>query len=135
MPNRAYSSVRLPGAGPLKPIEWMGSSRDDLRMLPEDSRRVFGFALHLAQLGRHHRAAKRLSGALAGLVEVIDDFDGDTYRAVYTAKLKGVVYVLHVFHKKSTHGIAIPKHDLTTIRERWQRARLHHAAHYHDQGK
>ncbi len=116
-------------------MEWMGSSRDDLRALPDDPRRVFGFALHQAQLGRHHRAAKRLMGEFAGLIEVVDDFDGDTYRAVYTVKLAGVVYVLHVFQKKSTRGIGMPKHELITIRERWQRAKAHHAAHYREGGK
>lgn len=135
MPNQAYYVMALPDAGPLKPIEWMGSSRDDLRALPDDPRRVFGFALHQAQLGRHHRAAKRLKGDVSGLIEVIDDFDGDTYRAVYTVKLAGVVYVLHVFQKKSTRGIAMPKHEVITIRERWQRAKAHHAAHYHEGGK
>ncbi len=83
----------------LKPVEWMGSSREDLRALPEEPRRVFGFALHQAQRGGHHRAAKRLTGELAGLIEVVDDFDGETYRAVYTVKLARVVYVLHVFQK------------------------------------
>ncbi len=63
----------LSDVGPLKPVEWMGSSREDLRALPEDPRRVFGFALHQAQRGRHHRAAKRLTGELAGLIEVVDD--------------------------------------------------------------
>jgi phage-related protein len=135
MPDRAYSFVPLSGAGSLKPLEWMGSSRDDLRALPADPRRVFGFALHQAQLGRHHRAAKRLTGEFTGLVEVIDDFDGDAYRAVYTVKLAGVVYVLHVFQKKSTRGIAVPKYVLKTIRERWQRAKAHHAAHYQARGK
>jgi len=72
----------LAETGPLKPIEWVGSSRVDLRDLPEDPRRVFGYALYQAQCGRHHAAAKRLRGEFAGLIEVVDDFDGDTYRAV-----------------------------------------------------
>jgi phage-related protein len=135
MPNQAYSTMLLPDAEPLKPVEWMGASREDLRALPEEPRRVFGFALHQAQRGGHHRAAKRLTGELAGLIEVVDDFDGETYRAVYTVKLAGVVYVLHVFQKKSTRGIALPKHELTTIRERWQHAKRHHSAHYHEGGK
>ncbi|MGQ0714706.1 MAG: type II toxin-antitoxin system RelE/ParE family toxin [Gemmatimonadaceae bacterium] len=121
-----------PRADPLalKPIEWMGSTRDDLRELPEEPRRRFGYGLHEAQLGRHPRGAKPLRGALAGLVELIDDFDGNTYRAVYTVKLAGVVYVLHVFQKKSTRGIATPKRELDVIRERWQRATVHYAEHY-----
>ncbi|MGQ0648145.1 MAG: type II toxin-antitoxin system RelE/ParE family toxin [Gemmatimonadaceae bacterium] len=115
---------------PLKPVEWMGSSRQDLRALPEEPRRVFGYALHRAQQGGQHPAAKLLRGDLAGLIEVVDDYDGDTYRAVYTVKLRGVVYVLHVFQKKSTRGIATPKRELTVIRERWRRARAHYAEHH-----
>jgi len=135
MPNQAYSTMLSPDVEPLKPVEWMGSSREDLRTLPEEPRRVFGFALHQAQRGGHHPAAKRLRSELAGLIEVVDDFDGETYRAIYTVKLAGVVYVLHVFQKKSTRGIALPKHQLTTIRERWQHAKRHHATHYHEGGK
>jgi len=115
---------------PLKPIEWMGSALDDLRALPDEPRRVFGYAIHLAQLGQHHRAAKRMKGEFAGLIEVVDDFDGDTYRAIYTAKLAGVVYVLHVFQKKSTRAIATPKPHLAIIRARWQRAKAHYVAQY-----
>lgn len=108
----------------------MGSAREDLRALPDEPRRIFGYAIHLAQHGLHHRAAKRLKGELAGLIEVVDDFDSDTYRAIYTVKLAGVVYVLHVFQKKSTHGIGMPKRDLAVIRERWQRAKAHYAEHH-----
>ncbi|MGH7635173.1 MAG: type II toxin-antitoxin system RelE/ParE family toxin, partial [Gemmatimonadaceae bacterium] len=63
-------------------------------------------------------------------IEVVDDFHGDTYRAIYTVKLGGVVYVLHVFQKKSTRGITTPKPHLAIIRDRWQRAKAHYAAHY-----
>lgn len=118
------------GLGSLKPTEWMGSALDDLRALPDEPRRLFGYAIHLAQLGLHHRAAKRMKGEFTGLVEVVDNFDGDTYRAIYTVKLAGVVYVLHVFQKKARRGIATPKPDLGVIRERWQRAKGHHTAHY-----
>jgi phage-related protein len=128
MPKKAYSidaSVRL--ARSPKPIEWVGSSRGDLRDLPEQPRRVFGYALYLAQLGLHHRSSKQLKGEFAGLVEVVDDFDGDAYRAVYTAKFADVIYVLHAFQKKSTRGIAIPRLDREVIRERLRRARDHYA--------
>lgn len=136
MLNKAYFR-KSPIANPpqLKPIEWMGSSRDDLRYLPEEPRRVFGYALHLAQLGSHHVAAKRLRGEFAGLVEVIDDFDGNTYRAIYTAKLAGVVYVLHVFQKKSLRGIATPRRELAVIRDRWRYAKSHCAKHYPEGAK
>ena len=118
------------GTDSLKPAEWMGSALDDLRALPDEPRRVFGYAIQLAQLGLHHRAAKRMKGEFAGLIEVVDDFDSDTYRAIYTVKLAGVVYVLHVFQKKSTRGIATPKPDLALIRERWQRAKDHYTTHH-----
>ncbi|MGH7663433.1 MAG: type II toxin-antitoxin system RelE/ParE family toxin [Gemmatimonadaceae bacterium] len=120
----------MPPTPALKSVEWIGSARDDLRELPDEPRRRFGYGLYQAQLGRHPRAAKLLRGALAGLIELIDDFDGSTYRAVYTVKLAGVVYVLHVFQKKSTRGIATPKRDLAVIRGRWQQAKAHHADHY-----
>lgn len=71
-----------------------GVSPDNLRELPEEPRRVVGYAVYQAQLGELHAAAKRLKGEFAGLVEIVDDFDGNTYRGVYTTKLAGVVYVL-----------------------------------------
>ena len=132
MPISAYFPTPPDGTGPLKPTEWIGTALRDLRALPDEPRRTFGYAIHLAQRGRHHVAAKRLHGEFAGLIEVVDDFDGGTYRAIYTAKLAHVVYVLHVFQKKSTRGIATPKHDVAVIRERWRRAKAHHAAHHHN---
>lgn len=114
----------------LKPVEWVGSALGDLRDLPEEVQNTFGYALHEAQRGKHHPSAKLLRGALRGLIELVDDYDGDTYRAIYTVKLAGVVYVLHVFQKKSTRGIATPKREIAVITERWQRAKRHHAAQY-----
>ena len=64
------------------------------------------------------------------MIEIVDDFDGNTYRAVYTVKLRGVIYVLHVFQKKSTRGIATPQREIALIRERYARARTHHTTHY-----
>ena len=115
---------------PLMPVEWIGSSRNDLREMPEDVKNTFGYALHEAQRGKHHLSAKKLKGDLRGLIELVDDFDGNTYRAVYTAKLDAVVYVLHVFQKKASHGIATPQREITLIKARWRRARQHHATHY-----
>ena len=113
---------------PLLPIVWVGSSQQDLRDCPAPVQRVIGKALFQAQLGEHSVAAKRLRGDLAGLVEIVDDFGGNTYRAVYTTKLAGAIYVLHVFQKKSTHGIATPKHQVDLIKARLRRAKEHHAA-------
>lgn len=120
----------MPPTPRLKPVEWIGSSREALRGMPDAVQDAFGYALHQAQIGKHHPAAKQLTGALGGLIELVEDFDGNTYRAVYTVKLAGIVYVLHVFQKKSTHGIATPKREIALITDRWQRAKAHYAAHY-----
>lgn len=85
-----------------KPLRWIGSSKEDVRAFPEDVKDVMGYALHLAQLGGKHPGAKPLIGYRgAGVLEIVDDYDGDTYRAVYTVKFASAVYVLHAFQKKS----------------------------------
>jgi phage-related protein len=86
-----------------------------------------GYGLYLAQTGGKHPDAKPLKGfGGAGVLEVVDDWDGDTYRAVYTVKLAGSVYVLHAFQKKATKGIATPKRDLDLIRNRLRQAEEHY---------
>ncbi|MBI4742933.1 MAG: type II toxin-antitoxin system RelE/ParE family toxin [Betaproteobacteria bacterium] len=91
--------------------------------MPDDVIDVFGFALHLAQTGKKHNQAKPLKGfGGAGVLEVIEDHLGDTYRAVYTVKIVDAVFVLHCFQKKSKQGIETPKHDLDIIRERLKAA-------------
>ena len=102
-----------------KLLEWIGSSHRDLMTLPADVRRLFGYALSLAQAGDQHDAAKVLKGfGSAGVLEVVEDDAGGTYRAVYTAKFGEVVFVLHCFQKKSKRGIATPKKDMDIIRAR-----------------
>ena len=102
-----------------KPLEWIGSSRKDLMALPMDVRRFFGYALSLAQAGDQHDAAKILKGFHgAGVVEVVEDDAGGTYRAVYTVKFKEAVFVLHCFQKKSKRGIATPTEDMDIIHSR-----------------
>jgi phage-related protein len=120
----------LPPSPPLKPVEWMGSALDDLRECPEAVQDEVGYAIHLVQLGEHPPGAKRLRGELAGMIELVVDHDSDTYRAVYAVKLQGVVYVLHVFQKKSRRGIATPRHDIALIRSRYRWAKAHYAEHY-----
>jgi phage-related protein len=89
-----------------KPVEWVGSSLDDLKKFPEDVRQTVGYALYLAQCGERHPSVKPLKGFKGTeVLEVVEDFDGDTYRAVYTIRLAGVVYVLHAFQKKSKKEI------------------------------
>ena len=111
----------------LKPVKWISSSRDDLRKFPEEVQQMMGFALYRAQLGKKHPDAKPLKGFKgSGVIEIVEDFDGDTYRAVYTVKFEGIVYVLHAFQKKSKRGIATPKQDINLIEMRLKRAKEHH---------
>jgi phage-related protein len=113
---------------PLKSLLWVGSCREDLKLFPEDVRLVMGYALYLAQVGGKHPDAKPLRGfGGAGVIEVVDDFDGDTYRAVYTVKLRGVVFALHAFQKKSRKGKKTPQQDLELVRRRLRRAEEIHA--------
>ena len=94
----------------IRPVAWIGSSKADLSAFPEEVKDSIGFALYVAQQGGKHRDAKPLRGfGGAGILEIVDDFDGDTYRAVYTIRFAGRVYVLHVFQKKSKAGIKTPK--------------------------
>ena len=103
----------------LKPVRWVGSSLGDLRSFPEEVRRQIGQALYAAQKGERDPAAKPLRGfGGASVMEIVAPFDGDTWRGVYTVRLKGAVYVLHVFQKKSKSGIATPKREIGLIRRR-----------------
>lgn len=103
----------------LKPLQWVGSSKRDLFSLPGPVMDFFGFALYLAHDGRKHEQAKPLSGfGSAGVLEVVEDWGRGTYRAVYTVRFEGVVFVLHIFQKKSKRGAATPKADMDLIRER-----------------
>ena len=111
-----------------KPLIWVGTSKEDLKTFPEEVRHVMGYALYLAQVGGKHPDAKPLRGfGGAGVLEIVDDFDGDTYRAVYTVKLRGVVYALHAFQKKSRKGIKTAPHDLELVRRRLRQAEEVHA--------
>jgi len=102
-----------------KPLEWIGSSKKDLRALPDEVMDVFGYALFLAQTGGKHDQAKPLHGfGSAGVLEVVEDYRGNAYRAVYTVRFEARVFVLHVFQKKAKIGIATPKPDMDLIRER-----------------
>jgi phage-related protein len=92
---------------------------EDLKALPDEVMDVFGYALFLAQTGRKHDQAKPLQGfGSAGVLEVVEAFRGNAYRAVYTVRFEERVFVLHVFQKKSEIGIATPKPDMDLIRER-----------------
>jgi phage-related protein len=106
-----------------KPVRWIGSSREDVSDFPDPVRLRVGGALWEAQLGGKAAWTKPLQGfGGAGVLEVMDDYDGDTYRAVYTVRFSGVVYVLHAFQKKSKSGIATPRHEIALIEQRLRRA-------------
>jgi len=105
------------------PLEFIGTSRDDLSEFPDEVKYCIGFALRTAQKGGKHADAKPLKGFKgAGVLEIVSDFDGDTFRAVYTVKIKGVIYVLHAFQKKSKKGIATPKTEIDKIKRRLKAA-------------
>lgn len=89
---------------------------------PEPVQRHIGFALYQAQVGNKHPDAKPLKGFARGVLEVVADHRGDTFRTVYTVRLENAVYVLHAFRKKSKHGIATPKAEIELVRQRLQRA-------------
>jgi phage-related protein len=111
---------------PRKPVIWMGSSRRDLSAMPDRVKKNFGGALHGVQEGRRPEDAKRLKGKIKGAVQLSEDHDGDTYRAVYTTELEETVYVLHCFQKKSKSGRATPPADIDLIERRLKDARILH---------
>ena len=111
--------IHLMSKQPRKPLKWVGSSKRDLDAMPEEVKDVFGHAIDLAQAGGKHQDAKTMSGfGSAGVLEVVEDFRSDTYRAVYTVKFSGWIYVLHCFQKKSKSGIKTPKEDVALITAR-----------------
>ena len=114
-----------------KPVVFIASARDDLRRLPKPVSYVFAYAILLAELGDKHPDAKPLKGfGGAGVLEVVENYDGDTYRAVYTVKFKGIVYVLDAFQKKSKKGSELPKVDLDRIKTRLKTAESHYEQHH-----
>jgi phage-related protein len=106
----------------------MGDSLDVVQHFPAAVKDEIGFALYQAQAGGKHIHAKPLKALGAGILEVVSDHRGDTFRAVYTVKLAGKVYVLHAFQKKSKSGIATPKSEMDVVEQRLKRAIALHAA-------
>ncbi len=109
--------------GEPKTLRWIASSRRDMRALPKKVRRSFGVALYAVQIGETPPIAKPLRGfGGAGVIELIEDDAGGTYRAVYTVRYATAIYVLHVFQKKSKRGRETPQRDIHLIKERLKRA-------------
>jgi len=107
----------------LRPLEFIGSSRKDLVAFPDEARQDVGHALYLAQKGERAPSAKVLKGfGGGGVVEIVEDHEGDAYRCAYTVRLERAVYVLHAFKKKSKRGVETPKHDMDLIRSRLKEA-------------
>lgn len=114
----------------LRPLEWVGSSKADLKAFPAEVQGHVGFALYQAQTGLKHRDAKPLKGLGAGVLEVVSHDDGNTYRSVYTVRFTAAVYVLHAFQKKSKKGISTPRQEIELIKRRLKAAVQHRDATY-----
>lgn len=108
-----------------EPLEWVGSSKRDLLAMPKPLHRVFGHALNEVQEGRTPDSAKSFTQAGGGVMEIVEDHNRSTYRAMYTAKLPNAVYVLHCFQKKAKSGKATPKPDIEMIEQRLKVAQEH----------
>lgn len=124
MPELAYSGKQMtpdPQPDP-KPLVWMGDPLEAMRNFPQAVRSEMGFALYQAQTGGKHVHAKPLRGFGSGVLEIVSDHRGDTFRAVYTVRLAGKVYVLHAFQKKSKAGIATPKAEIELVKQRLKHA-------------
>ncbi len=111
-----------------RPVKWLGSTRKDVRSFPRPVRRDIGMALYAAQHDELDPAARPMKGfGGSSVVEIVSDFRGDTWRAVYTVRFAEAVYVLHAFQKKSKRGIATPRQDVDLTQRRLAEAeRLHH---------
>lgn len=115
-------------SGNLKPVIWIGNARREVSSFPEDVKDAVGYALYIVQQGGKHSDAKSLRGfGGAGVLEIVEDHAGDTYRAVYTVQFAERIYVLHAFQKKSRVGIRTPKAEIDLIRARLKRAEEEHA--------
>ena len=102
----------------VRPLRWIGASRKNYGEFPSPVQEAFGFGLYLAQTGQHPLGAKPLKGLGTGIVELVESFDGDAYRAVYTVRFETAVYVLHCFKKKSNRGISTPQTEIDLIKRR-----------------
>ena len=120
---------------PAKPVAWVGSSKKDFRAFPDDVQDAMGFALYQAQIGSWHAAMKVLKGfGGASVIELLENHQGDTYRAVYTVRFEEAVYVLHSFQKKSKTGIKTSQQDIDMIKARLKLAEAHHQQHQTPKG-
>ena len=108
---------------PLRKVRWVGDSREQLQKFPSQVRKDIGHALYLVQTGQTPPSSKPMRGLESGVFEIVDDYDTNAYRAVYTVKIGRSLYVLHAFQKKSKRGIATPKKEIDQIKRRLIRAK------------
>ena len=108
---------------PLRRVRWVGDSREQLQKFPSQVRKDIGHALYLVQTGQTPPSSKPMRGLESGVFEIVDDYDTNAYRAVYTVKIGRSLYVLHAFQKKSKRGIATPKKEIDQIKRRLRRAK------------
>lgn len=118
---------RLPGE---KPLFWVTSAKIDLLGFPEAVKDSIGIALSVAQFGGKHPHAKPWKGEGSGVLEIVEDHRGDTFRAVYTVRFRKAVYVLHAFQKKSPKGTATAQSDIELIGNRLKLAQKDYEARY-----
>jgi len=117
----------LPGE---KPLYWVGSSKRDLLEFPEAVKDSIGSALSVAQFGGKHPAAKPWKGEGPGVLEIVEDYQGDTYRTVYTVRFERAVYVLHAFQKKSPRGTKTARPDVELVTKRLKAAQQDYEERY-----
>ena len=115
-----------------KPLFWIASSLDDLLAFPEAVKDEIGTALSVAQFGGKHPSAKPWKGAGSGVFEVVEDYRGDAYRAIYTVRFANAVYALHAFQKKSPSGIKTPRKDVELVGQRLKLAQQDYEARHGD---
>lgn len=113
-----------------KPVIWVGCAKRDLLCFPAAVVREVGAALSVAQYGETHPAVKAWKGEGPGVLEIVQDFDRSTYRAVYTVRFRAAIYVLHCFQKKSPSGVRTAKQDVELIGKRLRDARVDYEGRY-----
>ena len=119
---------------PVKALHWIGSSKKDLKAFPDDVQDACGHELWSVQLGEMPRSAKVMRGfGGADVVELVENYDGDTYRVVYTIRFRKAVYVLHAFEKKSKHGTKTAQNDIGVVKSRLRTATEDYARRYSDE--
>jgi phage-related protein len=107
----------------IRRVRWVGDSRERLQEFPPQVRKDIGHALYLVQTGQTPPSVKLMRGIESGVCEIVDDYDTNTYRAVYTVKVGRSLYVLHAFMKKSKRGMSTPKKEIDLIKRRLRRAK------------